>query len=48
MADARRFLATHADRRVGIASPGTDFNWPGGRLLDAVAARALSEFLRGF
>jgi pimeloyl-ACP methyl ester carboxylesterase len=32
---ARRFFATHADRGSVIGSPGTDFIWAGGRLLDS-------------
>jgi pimeloyl-ACP methyl ester carboxylesterase len=32
---ARRFFATHANRGSVIGSPGTDFIWAGGRLLDA-------------
>jgi len=32
---ARRFFATHADRGSVIGSPGADFLWAGGRLLDS-------------
>ena len=32
---ARRFFATHADRGSVIGSPGSDFIWAGGRLLDS-------------
>jgi pimeloyl-ACP methyl ester carboxylesterase len=32
---ARSFFATHADRGSVIGSPGSDFIWAGGRLLDA-------------
>jgi pimeloyl-ACP methyl ester carboxylesterase len=34
-AHARRFFAAHADRGSVIGSPGTDFIWASGRLLDA-------------
>jgi TAP-like protein len=32
---ARRFFATHADRGSVIGTPGTDFLWDGGRLVDS-------------
>jgi pimeloyl-ACP methyl ester carboxylesterase len=35
---ARRFFANHADRGSVIGSPGTDFIWAGGRLLDSWSA----------